>query len=652
MHYKKTFVASLLLGVTISVILNSSNIEANNIINLTFKQQFEQLYKDIAISSGLTTEELEILYAISNTETVYADTKPNIYLDSTVDLFDKPLTINGAEIEYVSAPFVLHEDIDIDTKSEYYVPDVMYSIAKQVSVLKSERLAYNRGNMQIYFDALKDNIKDKIAFYEAVLTYIGEDTENIDNFFSIYEKIIYDKESDENVVLKVGDSISIKPKFIEIINSGSYSKNAKDKLAIMFSYDEDLAVSDNTEELKENYVVPYKLNYTSRENMMVAAASICGKARYVWGGGHSGASYIDGINPVWTKWNDLYLKDGAQGGCIKPSGSWCPIHGFTDAEYHGGAVYSLDEYLELRAEQFDISDLNSDKYKEMLSKVDYSNGINVHTLDGLDCSGFASWLFNQITDTYEVNSTAINFLNQKAFEEIDIHSELLPGDLFTWTSHIVIIVGKVSDSNKVDVTIEETPNVLRYGVLYHTGASSNEIEQAKEIAAQANLLIGGINSEVEPPHCYNMDNIGKYVVENTENQTVTTTHEELRREPAGSNGEDLAAPADWQWYEYNEEEGMFYLCWKENVEQTEEVEVTTSEDKQFNVAGRFVDDFIDEDTIIPEYGKPIKDMYAQEIIQHTISKLPLSYLTGYSEYENDIFDKGNFGLDVDNSEES
>ena len=97
---------------------------------------------------------------------------------------------------------------------------------------------------------------------------------------------------------------------------------------------------------------------------------------------------------------------------------------------------------------------------------------------------------------------------------------------------------------------------------------------------------------------------------------------------------------------------MFYLCWNENVEETEEVEVTTSEDKQFNVAGRFVDDFIDEDTIIPEYGKPIKDMYAQEIIQHTISKLPLSYLTGYSEYENDIFDKGNFGLDVDNSEES
>ena len=652
MHYKKTFVASLLLGVTLSVILSTSNIEANNVVNLTLEQQFEQLYSDVAISSGLSTDELKILYAISSAETIYADTKPNIYVDSTVDLFDKPLTIDGAEIEYISAPFVVHKDIDIDNVSEYYVPDVMYSIAKDVSALKEERLKYDRGNMQIYFDALKDNIKDKIAFYEAVLAYIGEDTENIDNFFSIYEKIIYDKESNENVVLKVGNNLTIKNKFSEIVNSAGYSYNAKQKLAVMFSYDEDLAINDNAEELKDAYVVPYKLNYTSRENMMVAAASLCGKVRYVWGGGHSGASYIDGINPVWTKWNDLYLKEGSQGGCIKPSGSWCPIHGATNEEYHGGSINSLDEYLELRAEQFDISDLNSDKYRDMLSKVDYSKGINVHTLDGLDCSGFASWLFNQITDNYEVNSTAFNFLNQSAFKEIDINSELLPGDLFTWTNHIVIIVGKVSDSHKVYVTIEETPNVLRYGVLYHTGASSEEIEYAKEIAAQANQLIGGVDSSVESPHCYNMDTVGKYSVENTELQEVTTTHTERRREPAGSNGDDLAAPADWQWYEYDEDEGQFYLCWDEEVEETEEVEVTTSEDKQFNVAGRFVDDFIDEDTIISEYGKTIKEMTAVEIIQHTISKLPLSYMSGYADYENDIFDKGNFGIDVDNSEES
>ena len=44
--------------------------------------------------------------------------------------------------------------------------------------------------------------------------------------------------------------------------------------------------------------MPYKLNYTSRENLLLAATSLTGKVSYIWGGGHEGTSNIDGINQV------------------------------------------------------------------------------------------------------------------------------------------------------------------------------------------------------------------------------------------------------------------------------------------------------------------------------------------------------------------
>ena len=295
----------------------------------------------------------------------------------------------------------------------------------------------------------------------------------------------------------------------------------------------------------------------------------------------------------------------------------------------------------MSAERLDAAELRDEKYEEMLSKVDYSKVINIHTLDGLDCSGFASWLYNQLTDDFEVNSTAINFLNQKAFKEIPLSSQLLPGDLFTWTSHIVIIVGKVSDSNKVYVTIEQTPNVLRYGVLYHTGASKDEIEKGKEIAAEANLLIGGLDPELEPPHCYNMDGVGKYTVENTITEEVEVSEEVLKYEYASDDSDDLDDDnlEDGQWYGYSEDDGCYYKYWHETETHTEEREKIVEEQKQFNVAGRFTLEFIDEDKNLDGFDKPIKDLTAKDIIQHTITKLPISYTSGYHIYNGTLFDK-------------
>ena len=57
-------------------------------------------------------------------------------------------------------------------------------------------------------------------------------------------------------------------------------------------------------------------------------------------------------------------------------------------------------------------------------------GVSAHRLDGLDCSGFASWVFNQITNKYNIDSAAMYFTRQDGIESLDIGSELLPGDMF------------------------------------------------------------------------------------------------------------------------------------------------------------------------------------------------------------------------------
>ena len=273
------------------------------------------------------------------------------------------------------------------------------------------------------------------------------------------------------------------------------------------------------------YVYPYEIGLTTRENMMIAAMSLVGDVRYVWGGGHSGASYIKGINPVWKPFRNLYPDDPSEEGfgtCIKPSGSWCPIHGTIHTSFHGETIYSIDQYIDLRSGLFDEIDLTDEKYRSMLSTVDYSNGVNAHVLDGLDCSGYVSWIYNQIQDDYKVNTAARYFTRQSCFTPLSMGDPLLPGDIFAWKTHIVMIVGHVKAGSKAYVTLEETPNVLRFGVAYYSGAMKSDIEYGKKIASEANLLIGDLNPEYERPHVYCINTVGTSASAVTETGTTPT----------------------------------------------------------------------------------------------------------------------------------
>lgn len=684
MQFRKTISACIICAILLSNLsiiqaeeLNNTEDNINEQLNIEIKDlntQLDELYNTIANELNVNIKYIKQIHSLAGSKAIYAEQNPNIYNDETVKSMDEPLLLNNANTVYKKAEFIECIDDKISRPSKYYLPDALYSVSYDIISLMSQRYHYNRGGLQIYYDSLQEEVKTNIAFYEAVLLYTGEKEESVDKLYQAYEKILYDKQQNENIIEENLDgTLKIKDKFIEIFyDIGIINETSLNYIAIMLSFDEQLAINDNAESIKEQFIVPYKVNYTSRENMMIAAMTLVGKVRYVWGGGHSGASYIDGINPMWKAWNEMYpneatsiiidengeetviINDGFET-CIKPSGSWCPIHGFTNEEYHGETIYNLDDYINIRAEQFNMEELLEDKYKNMLGQVDYTNGINVHTLDGLDCSGFASWLYNQITSKYDINSTAVNFTNQHGLTEVEFGSELLPGDIFSWTTHIVIIIGKVKDGSKAYVTVEQTPNILKFGVVYYSGASSEDISYAKDIARDANLLIGNITEE---PHVYCMNNMGYYTIDETEIKEINNYTIEEVWFPIWDDGVNPDYnPYDYipEYYDYKEivpaENGngntaIYYI-----PSNTEYIEETTTITEQKRTIGRFKDNFIDENTIISEYDKPIKDMCASEIIQYTLTKLPISYIDGYNLYEDDLFIKSkaqsNLGINIE-----
>ena len=562
--------------------------------------QIDDLYNKIGTSLNIGSKYVKILHLLAGGKAIYADKKPNIYLDETVKSMSGPFCIEGANTEYRAYQQVECPDQNIERPSSNYLPDAAYSVTYDIVQLMNERLNCDRGGEQIYFDSLKSSAKKEIIFTEAVLLYTGETEETVNNYYMIYEKLLYDKNKGEALVNIVDGKISIKDRYINTFKSNNItSKRALDYISIILSFDTELVNSDNSQSLSDEYVLPYIPNYTSRENMMIAATCLNGKVRYVWGGGHSGMSEIDGINPTWMIFEDLYADsettemlneetgevditiNESYDTCIKPSGSWCPNHGSSsgNCSFSGPIVYSLEDYIIQMDNYMDTTDLKTDKYSRLMSNVKFYNGVSVDTLNGLDCSGYVSWLYNQVTDRYNINTVAADFAHYPGLQQVSFGSKLLPGDIFAWSGHIVAIIGRTSDSDKVYVTTESTPNILKFGVVYYSGASESEIEYAKTIAREANQLVGNLYDR-EEPHVYCMNNY-----------------------------------------------------------------VDPSDDKNGRM-GRFRDEFVDEDMVVTGYNKKIKDMYAQEIIQYILGKLPYSYVIGYNQYSGTIFDKSVVATDL------
>lgn len=653
MKWRKVVCLLLLVSLSSSVYVSAkeqSSVQESIFAVKDLDTQMKELYSDIAKDLDMDERFVEELFQLAGGKALYADKYPDIYSDRTITSAKPPMRIDGVETKQ---RFYGGDD------SEYFLPASLFSVCYEVQKLMYLRSIYNRSDLQVYYNSLIKEVQDNITFYEAVLWYLGEPTDVVNNFYTAYEHVLLEKSAHENVVeVSKNGSVKIKDKFLPSFKEIGLKDSSIDYIARLFQFDEYLAESDDIEQAKSVYLLPYKPNLTTRENMMVAASCLVGKVRYVWGGGHSGASYIDGINPVWAKWENTYPQEAETTNedgtvvtnegyktCIKPSGSWCPEHGYSHDEYHGGSVNSLDEYINMRAKTFDISDLTSDKYREMLSKVDYSSGINVHTLDGLDCSGFASWLYNQVTSEYEINSTAHDFAKQSGLNQLEFGSELLPGDIFAWTSHIVVIVGKVSDDSQAYVTVEQTPNVLRYGVVYYEGAEQADIQLATQIASEANELIGGLLDE--SPNVYCMNNQGYYTSSGSsesDSSEIPNT-DELETVEVYFPVVELPEDPDYNAYDYVPAEYVdktardadngngwivTYYINSSAPDSSNESENNGEVTLQYVDVARLNQDFLDTG---------FESKTAQQIIQHTLTKLPVSYVSGYRSYKGKLFDK-------------
>ena len=585
MHFRR-IIASVIIGLlfigNMQVVYASDNMEVIGESTDDLGVQLNDLYHEVGGNLNIDYMYVKIIHLLAGGKAIYADQRPNIYNEKTVDTFKGPFEIDGVEQEYlVAAPWAFCPDSDVERPSKYYLPDAAYNVTSDIVKIMNNRFYFDRGYMQSYFDALNKDVKTTILFTEALLEYTGASSETVNKFYNIYEKILYEKEKDENVLESNENGVySFKKEYKQILIDNNIDEKSIGVLSVILSFDSKLAAYNDPDTIKNEYVNPYKLNYTSRENMMLAAMSVVGKVRYIWGGGHLESGNLNGINPSWKAFYDTYgTKEGDEGYqmSIIPTASWCPVHKRVENAdgclFKADTVYSVEQYVDSRKEIMDTSNMSIEKYQKYIdSSIDLSKGMNSHRLDGLDCSGYTSWVYNQISETRNYDAGAGYFIRYGDLNSIEYGSTMLPGDVYSWTGHIVLVVGKVADSGKSHIIIEASPNTVKFGVLYYSGVSADELEKAINIAKEANELIGGL-PDAERTHIYNMDSVGYSA--------------------SGSRYAEI---------------------------------------------GRLPFAFIDETTVISGYGKPIKEMYADEIIQNSIDNLPYQYVSGYARYKGKIFD--------------
>ena len=540
--------------------------------------QIHQLYSRVGEEVNLDYLYIKMLHLMAGGNAVYADLSPDIYKDTTIEAINGPMELPGANQDYnLRAPWVENRGIEVDAK--YYLPDAMYNVAYDIVNIMSSRDKIDRSNQQDYFDILGNEAKTRILFYEASLEYCGASQISVNNFYQSYMQILYNKDIGENTVEIVDGSLRVKDKYAKILSTNGASKEDLSIIATIMSFDNQLANSNSLDTLDGTYRLPYNIGETTRANLMTAAMSIVGKVSYVWGGGHLGTADIDGINPIWNDFYTSYISNNKNNMCIRPDSSWCPIHGYSTNEngclLEADMVYSAEQYIKSRESILENIDKIGDRYKEFLTNsIIFEYGVNSHRLDGLDCSGYASWVYNQIDNNRRYDSGARYFIRDSGLKSIGYGSRMMPGDVFSWALHIVIVVGPSSKGSDAYVMLEASPNTVKFGTIYYGSATYSEREEAKNIAEEANKLLG--NLEDEKTNTYNMSTLGY--------------------------SDDIIEKINGRYAEI----------------------------------GRFTG-FEDEGVVIEGYNKEFKDFTANEVIQYTIDKLGYEYISGAKNYTGSIF---------------
>lgn len=482
-------------------------------------EQVEQAISEAASEYTLNIQDLKVIYRILDITPSYTDKAPNIYSDKSVySLYDG----SAFEIESYYACSSKYQGVEKEIPGDSKcLADIIYSAAKafndfkwansgvndvwledaRVKYLTEEDKQYIRSSLDILDFIGHWEYKDRYCSdYKAILDVLQAgnittkavyiDNNRMAKLNSIVIEASGIDTSDEHYINILGNLLSGSEQFV---TSNTFIKNYEEPTVPNI-----WGADSGQTELEVQNKPHFEYLKTTRENMMIAAVSLVGRVRYVWAGGHGGGAQIAGANPLWQKFNDAY-KSKEISGCIMSSSGNCPVHGRAGCAYRGPSVSSVDEYVSSWEKQMTkagienpLGDVTLDTmysvFRERNSVSYYSYGdLPMHNLDGLDCSGFVSWLYNQI-DPYDVKDcTSSSFANSDNVETIKYGSELYPGDAIGWDTHIVVIFGKYADD--CYITVEQTPDVLRFCACSMNGGSES-LEEAGEYADQLNVLAG------------------------------------------------------------------------------------------------------------------------------------------------------------------
>lgn len=616
MKHNNVKLAALVLCASLCV---NSNTAYAKIEKPDIASQISGMLDSIATGMSLSRRQIDILSKLSGNVAIYVDCSANIYKDETA--YNSGYSFDILDNNIIANPNVTASVGGNIRGTQRYLPDLAYSVCYYVNELYKGRLNIDRGEDNIYFKALSDEIASNICFYESVLEYYGASDEQVSSVYDLYLYLINNKNTDEYVAQNIDGQVRFKEPFNSEIESvlgeftGTFCK--------LVSYDGAIVGASGENSVRSKLILPYELYKPTRSNTLLAATSIVGKVRYIWGGGHPYSSNIEGFNEAWFKWNSLYKETGEGEGwslSIRSDKYNCPVHGegsdWTCA-FSGGAVNSVSDYLEKRSEYFDTTDLNNQAYINSFRKIDWSDGYGAHSFDGLDCSGYLSWIFNQIDNSRKYGTSAMYFLGQSTFRNVEYGDEMQPGDVVAWTSHIIMIVGKYREGSKVYLTVECTPNVIKFGTCYLGGASWEDMNGATNLAIEANQLFGGLNSN-ENPHSYNLDTVGGMLVHSEDSENASEP------ESVGVNDAEL---------------GELGEAISESEVQEEESESGTEEVLVYRGIGRYR--WKEEHELVELNGKEVafEELTARDVVKYLANNMMRDYLTGYDDYTGDLVEK-------------
>lgn len=496
----------------------------------SLREQIENCIYTLATEGDIEPWQASIIYDISGIKPIYVNKSPNVTIEKMA--FGYPA--DGTNYMRRLLKCDRYQSVKLDRPSENFLPDIIYSmcmdlgikmqVGREIILEASADISLQEKDISalsfLYIVGVQQSgsvdVTELINTYLRVIDTITENEIDVPAYIDTLGNLVVD----DSVRMAMGYEVHYRIRQMFNIMLTRYSEWGIEEQI------EEASVSD--EELTDNDIEFEYLEF-SRQNMIATAMSAMGKVRYVWGGGHLSTSMIIGISPLWKPWFTVYAKNEDNSDkCIRPRYSWCAIHGALEntdnsCAFDDTSVSDVRDFLRVRRWQLmekGIGDIYFGITLEELMKTfhgdlttsvwDPNGGVSLHRLDGLDCSGYVSWILNQVDSTHRRDYLANTFVGSSGIREVEVGKRidtdeetgditttvlsvpsLLPGDICDWNTHVIMCLGKWARNTYI--IIESAPNAVKLGVGYFSGGG--DVSGAIEFAREVNSTFFGLEEE-------------------------------------------------------------------------------------------------------------------------------------------------------------